>query len=420
MTSNSRTLSCAILISGNEILDGRVIDTNSNLLSARLTQLGALVSEIATLPDDPAVLIAALKRLSQRNRIVFISGGLGPTKDDWTREIVAQSLNRQLVKEQSVVDAIRSYFASRGRVMSPNNEKQALFPEGSTIIKNSKGSAPGFYIEGFEQTLIIALPGIPWELEAMLEETVLGLVKSTLPFAGRIERRLFRVFGLPESEVGQRVEKCNLPDEVTISYRVAFPEIQVTISAANAESLLADSSTKITAALEGERYVFSNDHNTPLEVVIHRLLIESKLTLAVAESCTGGLLGGLLTKTPGSSSYFLGGIQSYSNQLKSSLLAVPDSLIRQHGAVSSEVATAMALGAKQVCGSSLALSITGIAGPDGGTAEKPVGTFFVALATERGDVRSEKFFYPTSRERIRTYACWCALNILREHLGRRI
>lgn len=405
----------AILISGNEILDGRVLDSNSNLLCARLTGVGYQVGEIATLPDHPEQIKSALGRLSNSHAVVVISGGLGPTQDDWTREVVAEFAGAPLVRHEAIIEALRERFARRGRVMSANNEKQGYFPKGSNIIPNPKGSACGFAVEAPNGSLLIALPGIPYELEAMLEESVIGLLRSHLPAEAECERRMLRVFGLPESEVGARVEQCRIESAVTISYRVAFPEIQVTLAALVGTPELDSAYNQIFTALDQQKHVFSTNAAHPIELIVHDLLVAQNKTIAVAESCTGGMLGAMLTRTAGSSSYFLGGVQAYSNKMKERLLAVPEDLLQEHGAVSNEVAKAMAVGVQRASGSDLALSITGIAGPAGGSLEKPVGTFFIGLASESG-VIAERFFYPAQREMVRVYATWCALDLLRRSL----
>ncbi len=386
----------AILPIGNELLDGRVLDTNSKFLGGELAALGAETVCLLTVPDDLACIVDSLKFSSKRADFIIITGGLGPTSDDLTREAVSEFTNSKLIKHESLVEEIKAFFSKRGREFHPSNEKQALLPEGSTIIPNTLGTAPGF-ITKKDSLSIVALPGVPSELEPMWRDFVVPLIKP-------IKEQYvlgFKTYNLPESVVAGCIPDL---EDVRVGYRAQFPEITVKIAGFNKEKVLR--AFKIAKDSVGADAIFTEDINQSLP----DLFKNSKKTITVAESCTGGLLGKLLTDLPGASRYFLGGVIAYSNELKKSLLGVET--VDQFGAVSSETAMAMAKGVKGKA--DVGVSITGIAGPDGGTPEKPVGTFYIGIAT-KDDLKAHHFLYKgADRARIRKAAAYEALNILRK------
>lgn len=405
-----------IIAVGSELLTPYRLDTNSLFLTEKLNALGIEVSYKTVVGDDRERLAAVFQAALERSKLIILMGGLGPTEDDVNREVVAEILRRPLREVQEICKRIEKRFASIGRTMSPNNLRQAMVPEGAKWLENRNGTAPGLWIE-HEGRIIILLPGPPHELKAMFESTCLPRLACV---AGEFHlvSRVYKVVGLPESEVDQRIAPVYKPyanpattilagsDGIEVHLRARAP------SEAEAEALVAELGDKIEATL-GD-HVFST-RGESLEEVVGMYLVMKQKTVAVAESCTGGLLSERLTRTPGSSKFFLGGAVCYSNELKTKLAGVSEKLLEDNGAVSKPVAQALAEGIRRRAGSSLGLGITGIAGPDGGTPEKPVGLVFIALADERG-TQIREFRFPGSRARVRQWASQAALEMIRRRI----
>jgi nicotinamide-nucleotide amidase len=419
----------SILITGSEILDGRVPDTNSHLIIDRFSQAGFSLRHTLSCGDDPAAITSSLSFLLASSDAVIVSGGMGPTSDDLTREVLAAMGGVGLELRQGALNELMALYASRGRTYDRANDKQAMFPVGSVAVKNPVGTAPGFLIElpsGTSRKPVVALPGVPGELRAMLDASVLQLLaekllpREALTAEGKpkaLAKRQLRVFGLPESVVGSKVLESKPPSEVIISYRAAFPEVHVILKAPSADydgAVLDAAAARAREAL-GPEYVISESLELSMDQVVHSLLQVNSATISTAESCTGGMLGELFTSMPGSSETFLGGMVTYGNQSKMQLLGVSPHSLEKYGAVSFQVAAELAEGAKRAFGSAYALSTTGIAGPGGGSEEKPVGTFFIGIATPSG-VTSYKCFFPTGRQRVRRYATYTAADICRRAL----
>ena len=399
----------SILAIGSELLDGRTQDTNSSFMAARLAEFGIKPGQFLVCDDVAGEIVGALRYLGSLSDFIIVTGGLGPTTDDVTREAVAEYSGRPLVFSTEEHEFLRAYFEKRNRTLGENHRRQALLPEGAERIPNPVGTASGFILRSSGIVLTV-LPGVPAELERMFVDTVENLISEHC--GGEILRTtLFRIFGLPESEVGDRIEALHIPEDVFVSYRAMFPEIQVKLKTAGDQHYLDEVAERVRGGVGGER-IFSSDLKKDFEVTLRDMFISHGRTAAAAESCTGGMLGQILTGVPGASEYYLGGIVTYSNESKCALLGVDPNLLAAHGAVSGEVASAMAQGAKRAFGSDFAVSITGIAGPEGGSDEKPVGTFFTGLAAPDG-VTFRKWFFPYGRERIRRYACFVAMDALR-------
>jgi len=414
-------LNATILSIGSELLSGEIADTNAAWLADALLERGILLRHALSCDDQFPQIQDAATFLLERSDLVIVSGGLGPTDDDLTREALAQLFNMPLEMHHGLLDSLKQLFQSRGRTFVKNNERQALIPRGAEVIPNPIGTAAGFMISveyAGKPRLVAALPGVPKEFKIMLNLGLFKSIEHLLP-ESTYKRSFFRTFGLPESVIGQRVAAVPAPPEVSVAYRAHFPEVQVKLRyPTNLNSEVTRNIEKYTAKIReaiGADYIFSENSKVPLNEVVHNLLVKSSKTISVAESCTAGGLGAALTELSGSSNFFLGGIQSYSNQIKNKLLGVPQKTLDTYGAVSAECAEQMARGVRKKLGSDIALSITGIAGPEGGTPEKPVGTFYIgfATATENGAYR---YFYPQSRDMVRTYSIWCALDILRRYL----
>jgi len=409
-----------IIAIGSELLTPFRQDTNSLYLTERLNQLGVEVIFKTIVGDSREHLTGAATLALSRAEIVIFMGGLGPTEDDLTREAVADALGLQLNRDPEIVTGLERRFASRGMKMSPNNLKQADVINGALVLPNANGSAPGQWIsgkyEGLEK-IIMLLPGPPHELKALFDEQCMDRLRVRLP---------------PQF-IATRTLKIGLMAESTCDARVApiykrYADVQTTILAGAGEihlhlktraaSLEAAQRRVDQLAEEIEEElddaVFS-DNGDSLEQIVGYYLQMRNATLAVAESCTGGLLAERITSVSGSSRYFLGGAVVYSDSLKIAFADVPAALIEKHGAVSSAVAVALAEGIRKRCGSTLGVGITGVAGPTGGTEQKPVGLVFHALASEKGaEVEQRKF--PGDRQRIRCYASQQALEMIRRKL----
>ncbi|MBN8549182.1 MAG: competence/damage-inducible protein A [Deltaproteobacteria bacterium] len=408
------TAHVSILCTGNEILDGRIEDSNSRYLISALANIGVSVRQILACRDEISSIRDSISYLFSDCDVLIISGGLGPTSDDLTREAVAAYLGKSLYLDSDALHDLQELYRRRKRHFDGSNTKQAQFPEGSRILKNPVGTAAGFHCTSKQSKHILVVPGVPHEMKRMCTEHILPFATKHFGLQGTPRSFYLHVFGRPESKVGELVESKGVPAAVRISYRAHYPEIIVKISA-EGDDALAERFTMQAKQLIGTDYVYSELELATFEHSVHTLLVERQKTVAVAESCTGGMVGGLLTSNAGASSFFLGGAITYSNESKTKLLGVPAALIEKHGAVSQEVAKQMAESARNLFSSDLAVSITGIAGPDGGSEDKPVGTFYVGFAT-RNSCEAFHCFASASRSMVRTFAAYTALDIIRRHV----
>jgi nicotinamide-nucleotide amidase len=409
------TLRAAILSTGDELTSGRIVDTNAGWIADKLFERGIEVAAVLAVGDDRERLLWAWRRGLDVADVVVSTGGIGPTADDLTSEVVAEVVGAPLVEDAASAERIRQLFAALSREMPLNNLKQALFPRGATIIPNALGTAPGFRIAHVGKHLVI-LPGVPREMKPMMEETVLPWL---LELRGGDVVHLghtFQTFGLTESGLDEMVAGAIAPDEGRVSFRASFPEISLRVvvhgppgeAARRLETLAARLRERIGPYVYGEGVV-------TMEEVVGRLLRERRLTIALAESCTGGLVGHRLTNVPGSSAYLVGGAVSYANRAKTALLGVRAETLAAHGAVSEETAGEMAAGARRALGTDIGLGITGIAGPDGGTPEKPVGTVCFGLASADGVVTRRYQLWGT-RDWVKLLASQVALDWVRRHV----
>jgi nicotinamide-nucleotide amidase len=409
-----------IIAIGSELLTPFRQDTNSLYLTERLNQLGVEVIFKTIVGDDRERLTGAASLAVSRAEIVIFMGGLGPTEDDLTREALADALGLELHRDPAIITSLEKRFAARGWKMAPNNLKQADVISGATVLPNANGSAPGQWMSGkYEgrERIIILLPGPPHELKALFEEQCLPRLRAKLP-PQFIATRELKITGLGESQCDARVAPIyKLATDVQTTILAGAGEIQLHLKS-RADSLEVAQSRvdQLVGKIEEELgdCVFS-DNGDSMEQIVGYYLQMRNATLAVAESCTGGLLAERITSVSGSSRYFVGGAVVYSNQLKTAFADVSADLIEKHGAVSSEVAAALADGIRRRAGATLGLGITGVAGPTGGTAEKPVGLVFHALASDGGTEVAERRF-PGDRKRIRRFASQQALDMVRRKL----
>ncbi|MGH9938452.1 MAG: competence/damage-inducible protein A [Blastocatellia bacterium] len=409
-------LNAEIIAIGSEMLTPFRVDTNSLWLTERLNAMGIEVKLKTIVGDDEARLEETVRDAMKRSEIVIATGGLGPTEDDITRKIFARVLKRQLILEQAILDRVRARFVRRGIPMPEINARQALIINGAQILDNNNGTAPGMLITEGKCTVVL-LPGPPREMKPIFDASVAPVLKKR---AGEmlIVRRCLSVFGLTESRTDELAAPIYLKyrnPSTTILFKDGQIELHLTAQARNeseAEKLLDELAGGLDEVL-GE-YVFSRRNET-LEEVVGELLKLRGYTLATAESCTGGLLAGRLTDVPGSSEYFLEGVVSYSNEAKVDLLGVPKKWIKTHGAVSQQVAEAMAAGIRKRAGSTFGVGVTGIAGPGGGSEEKPVGLVYIALADD-SQTTTRKLIFPGDRQFIRTLSVNAALDMIRRRI----
>jgi nicotinamide-nucleotide amidase len=409
-----------IIAVGSEMLTPYRMDTNSLFLTEQLNRLGVEVIFKSVVGDNLRRLVAAAQHALFRSDILIFSGGLGPTEDDLTREAVAEALGLGLRRDPEILTRLEQRFAERGWKMAANNAKQADVLEGATMLPNPNGTAPGQWLSGqFDgrERIIVLLPGPPHELKALYESEVHERLRAKIPPAFLATRTL-KVAMLGESQVDARVApiyKRYSDVETTILAGAGEVELHFNSRAAT-EDAARRRVDEVAGLVEDELddAVFSRDGES-LEQIVGYWLQMRNATLAVAESCTGGLLAERITSVSGSSRYFLGGAVVYSNNLKTELACVPADMIDRHGAVSREVAAALAEGIRYRCESTLGVGITGVAGPNGGTPEKPVGLVFHALASDSGtEVVQRKF--PGDRKRIRRFASTMALDMVRRKL----
>jgi nicotinamide-nucleotide amidase len=411
-----------IIAVGSELLTPFRADTNSLVLTTRLNELGIIVAGKAIVGDDVEMLAALVRLALARVDLVLTTGGLGPTEDDVTREAVARALTLAMHEDPALARAIEARFARRGLAMPASNRRQAMVPEGASVLVNPAGTAPGLWIDAGEQTVIL-LPGPPLEMRAILDGD-LGPRLSARSEGHRVERRVISTTGRPESAVDEVVAPIYGP------WRAGPVPIATTILAANGQIELHLSATSDGTGAAGKRLdaavgtlagalgdiVFSVD-GQPLEAVVGRGLRARGWRIAAAESCTGGGLLSRLTDIPGSSAYVIGGVVAYDNTVKVADLGVPASTLETHGAVSEPVALAMAEGVRVRLSADVGVAVTGIAGPDGGSAEKPVGTVVIAIAVIGQAPAVRTYLFLGDRAMIRTQSVVAALDLVRRALS---
>ena len=408
-----------ILVTGQEILSGSVIDTNSARIAQTLEEAGLEVTRHVCVGDDMEIIASIIKEISKRADVAVVTGGLGPTADDITTEAAAKSAGVELVLNRPALKAIENYFKERKRTMTSSNKKQAMLPTGSECLYNPVGTAPGFSMK-IGRCLFFFLPGVPFEMNRMLSDIVLPRIEEHQGSAGEVNLvKTISTFGVTESAIGEKLAGLTAEfPEIKLGIRAKFPEIHVTLYCRGKYDKGLDQSMEKASEWVMKKIgkkVFSDDGDS-MEAVVGGLLVGKKATLAVAESCTGGLISHWLTNVPGSSEYFLYSGVTYSNESKSKLLGVSTKILERYGAVHEETVKEMAEGVRRVAGSTYGLATSGIAGPAGGTNDKPVGTVCIGLAAP-DFVKGFRFFFPFySRSRNKKIFAMTALDLLRHEL----
>jgi nicotinamide-nucleotide amidase len=415
---NGKSIDSAEIVTiGTEMLLGDLVDTNTAWISQRLAELGVAMYRHTTVGDNLERIVEALREASSRSTLVITTGGLGPTSDDLTNACLSTLTGREMVEYPEAREHVNEMFKRFGRKPTENNYKQALFPQGTELIPNPVGTAMGALVE-WEGTLFATLPGVPAEMKSMFGETLEPLIRARSD--GSIVSKTLHFAGIGESALAEKVQDFLDAEDPTVAPLAGQGKVRLRITTrANTEEeaheKISPVEREVIARLDD--YFFGEDDET-LEGAVARLLQERGATLALAESCTGGLLAKRLTDMPGSSAYFTEGLVTYSNEAKERLLGVPHALLLEHGAVSEPVARAMAEGARRISGADYGLSVTGIAGPDGGTEEKPVGLVFVGISDAEGTFAEKLDFtaWARSRDSIRERSTNRAFDLLRLRL----
>ena len=405
-----------IIAIGDELTSGRITNTTSSFAAHHLFEAGFDIYAMHTIGDTPALIGEALKRALRRVDFVLVTGGLGPTDDDLTTEAVSEALNRPTMPNLELLAQIRNHLSENGGQPAGSLDKLAWLPEGAEAL-NPESKMAGFQLIHSDKPIFF-LPGIPHQMRTLLVEEVLPRLASW--YKGKQQKsrqRLYKIFGKSELEINQTVEQLELGGEITIGYYPVFPDVHLSITVRGIDpektNARAESAFGLVESTLGD-YIYGHDRET-MASVIGTLLQQKNMSLSVAESCTGGLISHLVTSVAGSSSYYLGGITSYANSMKEQYLGVESTLLEEKGAVSKEVAKGMAEGMRNSSRADISISITGIAGPGGGTDEKPVGTVYIGLAAE-GHTEVKRFLFSGNRFEIQYTTAQTALNILRHYL----
>ena len=410
-------MNAEIITIGDEILIGQIVDTNAAYIAQHLNAAGVTVSERSSVGDRAEQITRAIKQSMQRCDLVILTGGLGPTKDDITKTTLAKIFGGEMRTDERVKEHVRSMLALRGIEFNELNRSQAEVPESCEVLFNAHGTAPGMWFER-DGKVVISLPGVPFEMRHLMEDEVLPRLKSRFSLRQVVHRTLITA-GIAESMLAARIAEWEdaLPDYLRLAYLPAPNIVRLRLSAYDVDGQRAEREIEEQFRLL-EQIIPDNIvgfEGATLQEQVHNLLLESGKTLAVAESCTGGSISAKFTAMAGASAYFLCGVTAYANEAKRDLLGVDAALIERHGAVSEEVARAMAEGARRVSGADFAVATTGIAGPTGGSEQKPVGTVWFAVASERGTVAMMRNS-GTDRGQVIDRATAYAIEFLRDHI----
>jgi nicotinamide-nucleotide amidase len=406
-----------IITIGNELISGRIMDLNSWYAAGRLTASGLKVTRITTVGDNAELASLAIQKAIKESNFVIVTGGLGSTEDDITNEIVSKALNRPLCLDQEMIALIRDFAQKRGSKISSSMEKMAWVPEGSKML-NPKGIACGFSLVE-NDILLYFLPGVPDQMRYLMDKFVLPEILSRFQTLPVIRQRLLKLYGISEPDIADTLKDLKLKsDQVLLGFYPQFPENHITIAMRGQdEPSVSRELDQIEQTLKNllGTYIFASGNQT-MEMIIGEMLTQKDLTLSVAESCTGGLIGSLLTNVPGSSKYYQGGVVVYSNESKVNLLKVKPETLDRYGAVSDQTVREMAAGVRECFQTDIGLAVTGIAGPGGGSREKPVGTVHIGLSTNKFD-RALKYRFWITREQIKRHTAMMAMDWVRRYLN---
>ena len=405
-----------IITIGNELISGRTLDINSCYIAGRLTAIGVQVVKITSVGDDYVTVSETIKKALEGADFIIVTGGLGSTKDDITNEIVAKALNRPLVLNKIALELIKKKTKEMGISMSPSLEKMAWIPEGAKML-DTKGSACGYsLIDG--NVALYFLPGVPEQMKYLLDKFVIPEIINRTKRLPKIKKRVLKLYGINESLIAEYLKDIKEKEGISLGFYPVFPEYHIVISGKGHDErrllkAINEIEQDIRDRLSG--YIFGTDEEK-MEEVVGKLLKQKGLTLCVAESCTGGLIGHRITNVPGSSDYFMGGAVVYSNKAKVQILGVKEETLKRFGAVSAETAKEMAEGIRRCIPADIGIAVTGIAGPSGGTKEKPVGTVFIGLSTDKETI-AQRYRFFGEREQIKLNTSMMALDWIRRYIN---
>ncbi|WP_181305645.1 competence/damage-inducible protein A [Rufibacter sp. XAAS-G3-1] len=416
-----REISAEIMTIGDELLYGQVVDTNSAWLGQELGKTGIRVKQITSISDNPDAICEALTQAISRADVVLITGGLGPTKDDLTKHTLTRYFNTELQLHQPSLDDVEAIFKRFNRPMLEVNRQQAFLPASCTPVRNTLGTAPGMLFQE-QDTVIVSMPGVPFEMKQMVTATVLPYLQQRFQLP-QIIHKVVQTIGIGESFLAERIAEWedNLPANLKLAYLPYLAGVRLRLTGISQEGLdlesqLQEQVDQLTALIPHNIFAYGE---VTLEEAIGQLLKERNLTISMAESCTGGLVAHKLTSVPGSSAYFMGSVVAYSNEVKKAQLGVPPEILEQHGAVSEETVKAMAQGVRQLLKTDIGVSTSGIAGPDGGSPEKPVGTIWIAYADARQTI-ARQINYNKTRLLNMEYTALQVMELIRQSLRVRV
>ena len=411
-------MNATIVTIGDEILIGQIVDTNSVSIAKRLNNIGITIIEKLSIGDSREVIVSTIERAMNNSKVVIITGGLGPTKDDITKHTLANMFGSKLVYNDTEGEHVRQLLARRGIEFTELNRGQAMLPECCTVLHNAHGTAPGMWFDTPKGGVVVSLPGVPFEMEHLMEDEVIPRLKARFELQSIVHRTLI-TRGIPESLLAARIEAWEdaLPKYLHLAYLPAPNVVRLRLSAYDVDKEQA--TTEIEAQFDKLRNLIGDNivgyEGSTLEALVHDILIQRGKTLAVAESCTGGVIASKFTAMAGASNYFLGGVVAYANEAKRDILGVSMDDIECFGAVSEVVALEMAEGVRRITGADYAIATTGIAGPTGGSKQKPVGTVWMAIATPEGS-RAVMRNSGTDRGQIISRASAYAIEMLYEEI----
>ena len=413
----TNTIRAEVITIGDEILYGQITDTNTQWISTELTNIGIRTVRKSSVGDQADAILQILNEAHQRAEVIIITGGLGPTKDDITKKTLCTYFGVGLVRNETALALVTGFFVKRSREMIDLNRGQADLPANAVYMQNDWGTAPGMWFAHLGR-VYVSLPGVPFEMKHLMTNRILPKLRETFEMP-IIKHKMIRTIGIGESFLAERIEVWEdaLPDHIKLAYLPHFGQVRLRLTATGTDDALLDRElveqvVKVMPLIEKNVFGFDDDE---LETVIGKLLIDKKLTLGIAESCTGGYVSAQITKAPGSSAYFQGSIVSYGNDVKIKQLGVSPDTLTQHGAVSEETIRQMAEGVRNVLSTSVGLATSGIAGPDGGTPDKPVGTVWIACATDKRTVTRLLKLGQYRDQNIQLTATY-VLNMLREEI----
>ncbi len=410
-----------IITIGDEILIGQITDTNSSWLAAELTLLGFSVDSMHSISDRLEAITQSVKNAMNEADLVIITGGLGPTNDDITKKTLCTIFNTELEFNPLIFSDVESFIVQRGSKMNDLNRDQALFPKSAKPLRNRQGTAPGIWFERAKK-ILISLPGVPWEMKSIFKEEAVPMLKNFFKLPA-IYNQTVMITGMAESQLALRIENWEkqLPETVKLAYlpQPGIVRLRLGIKGENHEKLRKILNVEIEKLHKVIPENIFSDIEFKLEEIVGKLLKNSNKTLSTAESCTGGTIAKMITSIPGSSTYFKGSVVAYANEIKSGLLGVPVDMLEKHGAVSKEVVEQMALGARDRLNTDYSIATSGIAGPDGGTTDKPVGLVWIAVTGPQG-VKSQQLLFGKERDINIKRSAIAALNMFRMYLNNQV